>query len=248
MELESLERYARHIVLREIGGLGQKRLMLAKILIIGAGGLGSPALSYLAAAGVGTLGIIDGDRVSLSNLQRQTIFGTNDIGELKVKVTKQALLRLNPNVEVIDYPEMLDAENAKQIIDKYDIVLDGSDNFKTRYLVNLICFRLQKPLLSAAISQWDGQMSLYDPSKGTPCYECIFPEQKNSENIVTCSEGGVLGSLPGIIGTMMATETLKFLVKAGKLLLNEMIIYNALSSEMHRYRIYSRSTCKVCKN
>ena len=222
--------------------------MLAKILMIGAGGLGSPALSYLAAAGVGTIGIIDGDVISLSNLQRQTIFGTNDIGELKVKVTKQALLRLNPNVEVIDYPEMLSKENAKVIIEKYDLILDGSDNFETRYLVNLTCFSLKKPLLSAAISQWDGQMSLYDPSKGTPCYECIFPEEKNSGNIVTCTEGGVLGSLPGIIGTMMATEALKVLVKAGKLLFNEMIVYDALSSEMYRYRIQSRSTCQVCSN
>ncbi|MCL4145087.1 UNVERIFIED_CONTAM: hypothetical protein GTU68_014808, partial [Idotea baltica] len=216
-----LDRYARHIVLREIGGAGQKALKDAKVLVIGAGGLGAPALQYLAAAGVGTLGVIDDDVVDNSNLQRQVIHTDPRIGMAKV-------------------------HSAADLIADYDIVLDGSDNFDTRYLVNETCVKANVPLISAALTQWEGQISLYDSATGTPCYQCIFPERPDPSLVPSCAEGGVLGPLPGVIGAMMAVEAVKAICDAGKGLRGRMLIYDALYGETRTITMKPRVDCPVC--
>lgn len=246
MEAAELERYARHIILREIGGPGQQKLRKARVLAIGAGGLGSSSLMYLAAAGVGTIGIVDDDVVSLSNLQRQVLHSTDTIGTPKVDSAIAALHRINPHVNVIPHQLRLTAENAADLVSGYDLVLDGSDNFDTRYLVNRTCVALGKPLISAAMSQWEGQISLYDPANGGPCYECVFPERPADGLAPTCSEAGVMGALAGVMGSMMAGEAIKHITGAGEVLRGKMMIFDALYGESRKMGLQKRKDCPVC--
>ena len=241
-----LNRYARHIALREIGGPGQTKLHDAKVLVIGAGGLGSGALPYLAAAGVGLIGIVDDDLVENSNLQRQVIHDDAAIGTPKVKSALEALRRQNPYVTVHPYQRRLDAANAEGLIESYDLVLDGTDNFETRYLVNRVAAKLGKPLIAAALTQWEGQVSLYDPAQGTPCYQCVFPEAPAPELVPTCSEAGVLSTLPGVIGAIMASEAVKHLTGAGETLRGRMLLWDALTAESRTVNIKKRADCPVC--
>jgi len=241
-----LERYARHIILREIGGPGQVKLKDARVLVVGAGGLGSPALMYLAAAGVGHIGIIDDDTVSLSNLQRQILHASDRIGMAKVESARQALAAINPHIEVIPFNQRLTRDNAEGVLAGFDLVLDGSDNFATRYLVNRLCVRRGLPLVAAAISQWEGQISLYDPANGTPCYACIFPKEPAEGLAPTCAEAGVIGALPGVVGSMMAVEAIKHITGAGHGLRGEMLIYDALYGESRRMKLARRQDCPVC--
>ncbi|CUH83014.1 HesA/MoeB/ThiF family protein [Thalassovita mediterranea] len=243
-----LNRYARHIVMREVGGIGQKRLKNAKVLVIGAGGLGSPALMYLAAAGVGTIGVIDDDVVDNSNLQRQVIHRDADIGTPKVFSAERAMLAQNPFVTVRPYQRRLDADTAADLIADYDIVLDGTDNFDTRYLANRICVEQGKPLISGALSQWEGQISVFHPKKGGPCYQCIFPEAPAEGLAPSCAEAGVISPLPGVIGTMMAVEAMKLITGAGAVLRGEMMIYDALWGETRKFTLKQRDDCPVCGN
>ncbi|MDP2582132.1 molybdopterin-synthase adenylyltransferase MoeB [Shimia thalassica] len=241
-----LNRYARHIVMREIGGLGQKKMKDAKVLVIGAGGLGSPALLYLAAAGVGTIGVVDDDVVDNSNLQRQVIHKDAAIGTAKVFSAQDAMQAQNPFVKVLPYQRRLSEDDAQALIAEYDLVLDGTDNFETRYLVNAACIAARKPLISGALSQWEGQLSVFDPANGTPCYACVFPKAPAAELAPSCAEAGVIGPLPGVIGTMMAVEAIKLITGAGMPLRGEMLIYDALYSETRKIALKPRIGCSVC--
>ncbi len=241
-----LERYARHIVLREIGGMGQKKLKNAKVLVIGAGGLGAPALQYLAAAGVGTIGVIDDDVVENANLQRQVIHRDDAIGTPKVFSAQAAMLAQNPHIEVRPYHRRLSEEIAPELFAEYDLILDGTDNFETRYLVNRVAVAAGKPLISGALSQWEGQLSIFDPSNGAPCYQCIFPKAPAPELAPSCAEAGVIGPLPGVIGAMMAQEAIKLITGAGAVLRGEMLIYDALYGETRKMTLKSRDDCPVC--
>ena len=241
-----LERYARHIVLREIGGPGQKALREARVLVIGAGGLGSPVLLYLAAAGVGTIGVIDDDVVDNSNLQRQVIHRDEDIGMPKVQSAQAAMLAQNPSVTVRPYQRRLTEEIAEALFAEYDVILDGTDNFATRYLANRIAVQAGKPLISGALSQWEGQLSVFDPAHGTPCYLCIFPEAPAPELAPSCAEAGVLGPLPGVLGSMMAVEAIKLVTGAGTPLRGEMLIYDALYGESRKFTLKPRADCPIC--
>jgi molybdopterin/thiamine biosynthesis adenylyltransferase len=241
-----LQRYARHIVLREIGGLGQKNLSKARVLVIGAGGLGSPALQYLAAAGVGTIGIIDDDTVDLTNLQRQIIHTDDRTGMDKVRSAQLTLEALNPHVDVRPYKRRFTEDIALDLVSEYDVILDGSDNFDTRYLVNRMAVASKKPLVSGALSQWEGQLSVFDPAHGTPCYACIFPDPPSPGLAPSCAAAGVLGPLPGVIGSMMAVETVKLICDAGQPLHNELLIYDALWGETRKINLKRRPDCQVC--
>lgn len=241
-----LERYARHIVLREIGGPGQKALKEARILVIGAGGLGSPALMYLAAAGVGTIGVIDEDTVDNSNLQRQVIHRDADIGVPKVQSAMVAMQAQNPYVQVRPYQRRLTAEIAEELFAEYDVILDGTDNFDTRYMANAAAVAQGKPLISGALSQWEGQLSVFDPAQGAPCYQCVFPERPAPGLAPSCAEAGVLGPLPGVLGSMMAVEAVKLIARAGQPLLGEMLIYDALWGETRKIALKPREDCPIC--
>ena len=243
---EELDRYARHIVLHEVGGTGQRRLGAARVLVVGAGGLGSAALLYIAAAGVGTLAIVDDDTVALSNLQRQVLHGTADIGRPKVDSARDALQRLNPHVAVETHRLRLDAANAPALVRGCDLVLDGCDNFATRYAVNAACAAAGVPLLAAAMSQWEGQISLYDPARGGPCYACVFPEPPAAGLAPSCAEAGVIGALPGVMGSMMALEAVKQIARAGEVLRGAMLIYDGLHAETRRIALARRPDCPVC--
>lgn len=241
-----LERYARHIVLREVGGPGQKRLKNAKVLVIGAGGLGSPALMYLAAAGVGTIGVVDDDTVDLSNLQRQIIHTDDRLDMPKVFSAQEAMLALNPHITVRPYHRRLDAETAVEMFADYDLILDGTDNFDTRYMVNRAAVAAGKPLISAAITQWEGQISLYDPARDAPCYECVFPKAPAAGLAPSCAEAGVMGALPGVVGSMMAVEAIKDIVDAGQSLRGRLQFYDALYGENRQMTVKRRADCPVC--
>ena len=241
-----LDRYARHIMLREIGGPGQKRLKEARVLVIGAGGLGSPALLYLAAAGVGTLGVIDDDVVDTSNLQRQIIHTDQRIDMPKVQSAALAVKALNPFIALRPYNRRLTPEMAAALIADYDLVLDGSDNFDTRYLVNQVCTALAKPLISGAITQWEGQLSLFDPARGTPCYACVFPNRPAPGTVPTCAEAGVAAPLPGVIGAMMAMEAVKHITGAGQTMAGRLMIHDALFFETRVIVIKADPNCEVC--
>lgn len=243
---DDLDRYARHIVLREIGGPGQARLRKARVLSIGAGGLGSPLLLYLAAAGIGTLGIVDDDHVSLSNLQRQVLHATGRIGTAKTASAAEALNAVNPGVEVVAHSFRLTEDNAAEVIGGYDLVCDGCDNFATRYLVNRACVAAGVPLISGAIGQWDGQLSLYDPANGGPCYQCVFPEEPAPGLAPSCSEAGVVGALPGVIGSMMAMEAIKWICRTGDSLSGRLFIYDALAVESRVLKVKRAAGCGVC--
>ncbi|WP_170578056.1 HesA/MoeB/ThiF family protein [Ruegeria arenilitoris] len=241
-----LERYARHIVLRELGGPGQKKMKQARVLVIGAGGLGSPALQYLAAAGVGTIGVIDDDEVENANLQRQVIHRDADIGMPKVFSAQQAMLAQNPNVVVLPYHRRLTDEIATELFADFDLILDGTDNFDTRYLANRTAVALGKPLISGALSQWEGQLSVFDPANGAPCYQCIFPQAPAPGLAPSCAEAGVIGPLPGVVGSMMAVEAIKVITGAGQALRGEMLIYDALFGESRKITLSSREDCPIC--
>lgn len=241
-----LERYARHIILREIGGPGQKRLKGAKVLVVGAGGLGSPALLYLAAAGVGTIGVIDHDVVEGSNLQRQVIHTDGRIGMPKVFSAEVAMRALNPFIEVRPYHRKLTEEIAVDLVRDYDLVLDGTDDFDTRYLVNRACVAAGVPLISGAITQWEGQVSLFDPAKGGPCYACVFPVKPAPGLVPTCAEAGVAAPLPGVIGGVMAMEAVKQLTGAGETLAGRLMIHDALYAETRVIGVKKRADCEVC--
>jgi len=243
-----IRRYARHIVLAEIGGVGQARLIAARVLVIGAGGLGAPLLQYLAAAGIGTLGVIDHDRVDLSNLQRQVIHRTADIGVAKVSSARRALLDINPEVKVIAHDERLAADNAERIVAGYDIVADGSDNFATRYLLNDLCYRLKKILVSAAILRFDGQISTYKAWQGAghPCLRCIFPAAPSEDAVPSCAQAGVLGALAGTLGALQATEVVKEILGIGRSLSGRLLMYDALSASFDEMAIAKRPDCPTC--
>lgn len=241
-----LNRYARHIVLREIGGPGQKRLKEAKVLVIGAGGLGAPALQYLAAAGVGTIGVIDDDVVENANLQRQVIHKDTAIGTPKVFSAQAEMTAQNPHVIVRPYHRRLTEEIAADLFADYDLVLDGTDNFDTRYLVNRVAVAQKMPLISGALSQWEGQLSVFDPAHDAPCYQCIFPQAPAPELAPSCAEAGVLSPLPGVIGAMMTAEAIKLLTGAGTVLRGQMVIYDALYGESRTISIARRAECPIC--
>ena len=241
-----LDRYARHIILREIGGPGQKALRDARVLVIGAGGLGAPALQYLAAAGVGTIGVIDDDVVENANLQRQIIHLDRNIDMPKVHSAAEAMMAQNPFVTVRPYQRRLTADIAPDLFGDYDLVLDGTDNFETRYLVNQTAIATQKPLIAAALTQWEGQISLYDPKQGTPCYACVFPQAPDPSLVPSCAEAGVIGPLPGVIGAMMAVETIKVITGAGEGLGGRLLIYDALYAQTRTIAVKPRADCPVC--
>lgn len=235
---DQLERYARHIVLKEIGGPGQQRLMQSKVLVVGAGGLGSPLLLYLAAAGVGTIGIIDDDHVSLSNLQRQVVHGTEDVGRAKVESAADAIARVNPDVSVITHEARLNATNAATLIGQYDLVADGCDNFQTRFLVNDACYFARVPLVSAAVGRFDGQLSTYKgyetdaDGMPLPTYRDFVPSAPADGLVPTCEEAGVLGALTGVMGSMQALEVIKELTGTGTGLVGRLLIYDALDARV----------------
>ncbi len=241
-----LERYARHIVLREIGGPGQKALKQAKVLVIGAGGLGSPAILYLAAAGVGRIGVIDDDVVDATNLQRQIIHTDARIDMPKVQSAARAAQELNPYVEMRPYQRRLDEGIAAELFEEYDVILDGTDNFDTRYLANRVAVAQGKPLISGALSQWEGQLAVFDTAEGGPCYQCIFPQAPAPGLAPSCAEAGVLSPLPGVVGSMMAAETIKVITGAGEALRGEMLIYDALYGESRKISLSRRADCPVC--
>ncbi|WP_116087359.1 HesA/MoeB/ThiF family protein [Tropicimonas sp. IMCC34011] len=241
-----LSRYARHITLREIGGPGQRALKDAKVLVIGAGGLGSPALLYLAGAGIGTIGVIDGDAVEGTNLQRQVIHRDADIGRSKAHSARDAMLALNPFIEVRAYHRRFEESIAGELVAEYDIVLDGTDNFETRYLANSAAVAARRPLISGALSQWEGQVSIFDPAGGGPCYRCVFPEAPAPGLAPSCAEAGVAGPLPGVVGSMMAVEAVKLIAKIGAPLRGEMLIYDALWGETRKIGLKRRADCPTC--
>ncbi|MBI2061408.1 MAG: molybdopterin-synthase adenylyltransferase MoeB [Nitrospirae bacterium] len=238
-------RYDRHIKLPEIGEAGQKKLLKSKVLLIGAGGLGCPAAYYLAAAGVGTLGIIDFDVVDESNLQRQILHSTFDAGRPKVQSAKETLVALNPDVKVVGYQERLSSENTMEIFKDYDLVVDGSDNFPTRYLVNDACVLLRKPVIYGAIERFVGQASVFVPFD-TPCYRCLYPAPPPPDLAPNCAEAGVLGVLPGVIGTIQATEALKVLLNIGEPLKNRLLLYDAKKMSFRTVKLHRDSKCPVC--
>lgn len=245
---QEIERYARHILLPEIGGAGQQKLKAAKVLVIGAGGLGAPVLTYLAAAGVGTLGIIDDDIVSLSNLQRQVIHTTSAIGKKKAESAAETLHAINPHVKLDLYSARLDDSNASEIIEKYDLVIDGSDNFKTRYLLADTCEILKKPLVSGAIGRFDGSVTVLMPylSGETPSYRDLFPTPPPPGAIPTCAEVGVIGALPGVIGSLEAMETIKIITGCGEPLVGRLLLYDGLAARFDTIR-YKKKSAKTKK-
>jgi len=239
------ERYHRQIILPEFGEQGQQKLISAKVLVIGAGGLGCPALQYLTAAGVGTIGIVDDDIVALNNLHRQVLYSVNDIGLSKAKRAAHILLQLNPEIKIISYNERLVTQNALTLIDDFDIIIDGTDNFSTRYMINDACVLLNKPLVYGAISQFEGQVSVFNPqpingSNEAVNYRDLFPDPPKDGEVLNCAEAGVLGVLPGIIGTMMANETIKLITGIGEPLINQLLTYNALNNQVYILNLSAR--------
>jgi sulfur-carrier protein adenylyltransferase/sulfurtransferase len=238
------DRYSRHLLLPEIGASGQERLKAARVLVVGAGGLGSPASLYLAAAGIGTLAIVDHDRIDLSNLQRQVLFDTAQLGTSKARAAQIRLQALNPEIDVICHDVELNADNALEILRPYDCVLDGSDRLTTRYLVNDACVLLKLPLVSAAIHRFEGQAMTYLPGLG-PCYRCLFPESVDGA-VANCAETGVLGVLPGMLGVLQATEAIKLILALGEPLVGRLMTYDALAMEWREFRFSRREDCAIC--
>ena len=242
---EQRERYSRHLLLPEVGAEGQQKLLDAKVLLLGAGGLGSPAALYLAAAGVGTLGIVDSDEVDLSNLQRQVIHSTDRIGASKVDSAEDTISALNPDVNVVKHKLRLDASNVMEILPDYDIVLDGLDNFPTRYLLNDASVRLKIPVVSAAILGFEGQLSVFKPYEG-PCYRCLFPVPPPAELAPSCGANGVLGVLPGTMGLLQATEVVKLILGEGEPLIGRLLMYDALAASFTEVKVRRDSECPIC--
>jgi molybdopterin/thiamine biosynthesis adenylyltransferase/rhodanese-related sulfurtransferase len=241
-----IRRYARHLALPEVGPAGQEKLRAARVLVIGAGGLGSPAALYLAAAGVGRLGIADHDAVELSNLQRQILHGTPDVGQPKTASAVAALLRLNPGLDVVPHAMRVNADNALELIRPYDVVVDGTDNFSARYLVNDACVLLGKPNLYGAVFRFEGQASVFAPHLGGPCYRCLYPEPPPPGAAPNCAEAGVLGVLPGLIGIVQATEAIKLILGLGTPLLGRLLLYQALDLQFRELKVRRDPHCAVC--
>jgi molybdopterin/thiamine biosynthesis adenylyltransferase len=242
---EQIERYSRHIILKEVGGKGQQKLLDGKVLIIGAGGLGSPIALYLAAAGVGTIGIADADNVDLSNLQRQVIHFTADIGKPKVESAKEKMLAINPSIRVNTYPTWVNAANIPGIIADYDFIIDGTDNFAAKFLINDACVLGGKPYSHGGILSFFGQTISVLPGEST-CYRCIFPKPPPQDAIPTCSQAGVIGVLPGVLGTIQATEALKYLLGKGELLTNRLLTYDALEMRFREVEVRRNPNCPIC--
>lgn len=242
---DQIQRYSRHIVLKEVGGKGQRKLLDGKVLIIGAGGLGAPIALYLAAAGVGTIGIADADVVDVSNLQRQVIHFTPDVGRPKVVSAAEKIRAINPDVTVKVYQEMVTAANIAALIAEYDFVIDGTDNFAAKYLINDACVLAGKPYSHGGILQFIGQAITVQPGQ-SPCYRCLIPQAPPSDVIPSCSQAGVIGVLPGVIGSIQATEAVKFLLGKGTLLTGRMLMYDALEMEFHNVEIARNPQCPVC--
>jgi adenylyltransferase/sulfurtransferase len=242
---EEILRYSRHLLIPEVGLDGQRKLKAASVLVIGTGGLGSPVALYLAAAGVGRIGLVDYDVVDFSNLQRQVIHGTSGIGELKVESARRRMLDLNPDIQVEVYNEPFTSANAMQIAESYDLIIDGTDNFPTRYLTNDLCVLTGKPNVYGSIFRFDGQVSVFDAKRG-PCYRCLFPEPPPPGLVPSCAEGGVLGVLPGTIGTLQATEAIKLILGIGDTLIGKLMLYNALDMSFEFVKLRKNPNCKVC--
>ncbi len=242
---DQLQRYSRHIILPEVGGKGQKKILNAKVFIVGAGGLGCPVGYYLAAAGVGTIGMIDNDTVELSNLQRQIAHNTKRLGVHKVDSAKETFESLNPDVKVVGIKDRISKDNILDLIKDYDIVVDGSDNFPTRYLVNDACVMLKKPLVSGAILRFEGQVTTILPGEGH-CYRCLFEEMPPAGLVPSCQEAGVLGAITGVVGALQATEVLKMILGKGDVLKNTLLIYDALKVNFRRVKVPKNNDCAVC--
>ena len=243
---DEIRRYSRHLILPEVGMAGQKKICSSSVLCIGAGGLGSPIAMYLAAAGVGKIGILDFDTVDFSNLQRQIIHGTDDVGRPKTASAKESINSINPNVEVVVYNTRITSENALDIIKDYDVVVDGTDNFPTRYLTNDACVLLKKPNVYGSIFRFEGQASVFAPHLGGPCYRCLYPEPPPPGMVPSCAEGGVLGVLPGIIGCIQATEILKLALGKGSSLVGRLMLYNALDMKFRELKLRKDPQCPIC--
>ena len=243
---EQLERYSRHIILKEVGAKGQKKLLNAKVLIIGAGGLGAPAAMYLAAAGVGTIGIADADEVDLSNLQRQIIHSTADIGKAKVQSAKETMQAINPDVTVNTYRTFVTSENIMELIADYDFIIDGTDNFPAKFLINDACVMAKKPFSHAGIIRFKGQLMTYVPGEG-PCYRCVFKEPPPKDAVPTCKQAGVIGAMGGVIGSLQAMEAVKYIIGKGELLTGWLLTYDALTMEFRKIRLPKHTAgCAVC--
>lgn len=241
---EQVNRYSRHIIMPQVGSQGQRKLMSSRVLVVGAGGLGSPSAVYLALAGVGTIGIVDFDVVELSNLQRQILHNNDSVGRPKVVSAKESLNRYNPDVNVVIHETRLDSSNAMEIISQYDVVVNGADNFPSRYLINDACYLLGKPLVDGSILIFDGQATVYLPGKG--CYRCLFPAPPPPGMVPNCAEAGVLGALTGIVGSIQATETLKLLLGIGESLSSRLLLIDALNMEFRTVRIRQNPKCPLC--
>lgn len=249
MDQTQRERYARHILLKEVGGQGQQKLLSSRVLVVGAGGLGAPLIQYLVAAGVGTIGIADDDNVSLSNLQRQVIHGTDDIGRAKTSSAKKFAGRLNPGVTIIEHSLRLEDGNAGEILGGYDLVAEGVDNFETRYVLNRAAIALKKPLISAAVGRFDGQLSTFKPYENPgvlPCYRCLVPEEPPRDQQVNCAEEGVLGAVTGVIGTLAALEILKELLQIGASLAGRLMLYDGLAGSFRTIALPADPACADC--
>ncbi|MFO6464738.1 HesA/MoeB/ThiF family protein [Jannaschia sp. KMU-145] len=241
-----LTRYARHIALREVGGPGQRRLKDAKVLVVGAGGLGAPVLLYLGAAGVGRIGVIDDDAVDLSNLQRQIVHADERLGMPKVASARDAVAALNPHIEIRTYNRRLTPEIAPELFEEYDLIVDGTDSFETRAVVNAAAVATGRAVVAGAITQWEGQLTIYDPAGGAPCMACLFREAPAAGLAPSCAEAGVIGALPGVVGSMMALEAIKEITGAGTTLRGAMLIWDGLDSEARRITVQRRADCPVC--
>ena len=246
MNNEEIRRYSRHLILPEVGMAGQKKLKGSSVLCIGAGGLGSPIAMYLAAAGIGKIGIVDFDRVDFSNLQRQIIHGTKDVDRSKAVSAKESLEEINPNTEVNIHDTRLSGDNALDIIKDYDIVVDGTDNFPTRYLTNDACVLLKKPNVYGSIFRFEGQLSVFAPHLGGPCYRCLYPEPPPPGMVPSCAEGGVLGVLPGVIGCLQSTEIIKLALDAGEKMIGRLMTYNALEMKFRELKLRRDPNCPIC--
>ena len=244
---EQVERYSRHIILPEVGGEGQSKLLESKVLLVGAGGLGSPAAYYLAAAGIGNMGIIDFDTVDLSNLQRQIIHNTERIGMLKTESAKKTIEALNPDVKVNIFNEKLSSDNIMRLFEPYDYILDGTDNFATRYLINDACILTGKTNIHGSIFRFEGQVTVFKPNDG-PCYRCLYPEPPPPGLVPNCQEGGVLGVLAGIIGNLQVVETLKLILGQGETLVGSLLLYDALKTEFRKLKLKRDTKCPVCSD
>lgn len=242
---EQIERYSRHIILKEVGVKGQKKLLNSSVLIIGAGGLGAPAALYLAAAGVGHIGIVDADEVDLSNLQRQVIHTTADIGKAKVKSAKETMEAINPDVKVSTYRMFVDSTNIRELVREYDFIIDGTDNFPAKFLINDACVLEKKPFSHAGIIRFQGQLMTYVPGEG-PCYRCVFKNPPPKDAVPTCKQAGVIGAMAGTIGTLQAMEAIKYIIGKGELLTGKLLTYDALKMDFRKIKLKRDCNCAVC--